>query len=454
MITTRNASVLLIFIVSAHSIAQQTPPIAPKIQTVPVPPAILLDAPPGQPKPLPLSIDEAVKIALSKQSAVAAARANVDAAAARTAQSRSVTLPNLALSGSYTNVNTFYLSPNTTASNANPGYAANLALSQLVYDFNVTRDQVRQNQATTRSLIHIVTKTEADTIVSTKQAFLNLIQAQQLVKVAEANLASRNSQFGLAKARLDRGLGAPPDVVRAQSNTDDATLQLVQARSNVTLAQINLAQIMGIDPRTPFDVTTPTNSLSVNEEFPTLVQQALDNRPEILSAKESLIAATLGENIARRSVLPTLSVNYTLTGRGDTDITSTQRGTFGIVLSWGIYDGGLASGKIKETRANEQFARQQIISQSQFVVADVSNAFIGFKTALQRIELSKSQITNAEEGVRLAEGRYKTGFGTFLEVTDAQAVLVQAQINQISAQIAARQQYALLARAIGKPMRD
>ena len=68
------------------------------------------------------------------------------------------------------------------------------------------------------------------------------------------------------------------------------------------------------------------------------------------------------------------------------------------------------------------------------------------------MNLTRSQVTNALEGVRLATGRYRGGVGTFLEVTDAQAALVLAQTNQVNAETALQSQRAALQRAIGAPL--
>ena len=54
--------------------------------------------------------------------------------------------------------------------------------------------------------------------------------------------------------------------------------------------------------------------------------------------------------------------------------------------------------------------------------------------------------------MRLAEGRYRAGVGTFIDVTDAQAALLTAQTNRVNAQSAVDQARAALAHAIGAPL--
>ena len=61
-------------------------------------------------------------------------------------------------------------------------------------------------------------------------------------------------------------------------------------------------------------------------------------------------------------------------------------------------------------------------------------------------------ISNAEEALRLATGRYNSGLGTFLDVLDAQAALLTARTQRVNAEMAVAQARAALARAVGTPL--
>src|SRR5438067_3502750 len=91
--------------------AQQTPPIAPRIQATPLPPPVELPPPPTLPPDVPnrpLTADEAALIALRNQPNVIVARTGVTAAQGRTQQVRSGLLPNVSVSAGYTRVQTIH----------------------------------------------------------------------------------------------------------------------------------------------------------------------------------------------------------------------------------------------------------------------------------------------------------------------------------------------------------
>jgi len=395
----------------------------------------------------PLTASEAVKIALVRQPLLAVRAANFLAARGRTGQAGAAERPGLNLNSGYSGISTIQNrgSGGTTTS----GFANSLTVNQLLFDFNVTRDQVRQATALEQAQGQALSVAEADVALQVKQAFYGVHQADRLIDVAQANLASRTAQLVSARARVNAGLGAPPDVVRAQSAEDDATIQLVQARTNASLTRVALAQAMGIDPRTPLLVADTQEAGAPSDDLASLVEQALRQRPEIIRDEATLRAAGFGVRIARKATTPAVSANAGLTSRGESDPSATVRSTFGFTLTWSLFDGGLVAGRVREAKANEIAAKATVTQTIQTVIAEVSVAYLNLKTAEQRLALSASAVTNAQESVRLAEGRYKGGVGTFLEVTDAQATLVAAKTNQVNAATALQTQRATLQHAIG-----
>jgi len=110
----------------------------------------------------------------------------------------------------------------------------------------------------------------------------------------------------------------------------------------------------------------------------------------------------------------------------------------------------LTKGLVNQAKAGQQSAQATLQQIKLNIVSDVSNAFVQIQAAEQRVKVSEAEKANAQESVRIAEGRYKAGIGTFLEVTDAQSALVQAETNDVLAKSALNRGRAALRRAVGK----
>ena len=63
----------------------------------------------------------------------------------------------------------------------------------------------------------------------------------------------------------------------------------------------------------------------------------------------------------------------------------------------------------------------------------VEQNYLSLKEAQERIEASSKLVVQAKENLKLAEGRYNSGVGSPIEITDAQVNLSNAQITYIQA---------------------
>lgn len=440
----------------------QTPPVAPKVQETPLPATI--DVPPPMTLPAevpnrPLTVDEAVRIALHKQPAIAAAAAGIAASQGRTQQARSGLQPSVGVGAAANYVNQFAVAPGVSPTNANgssagltPGYAASVGLRQLLFDFNHTRDLVRQASALERAANANLTRTQSDLVFQVKQAYYTTVQNNRLVAVNEGNVHNRQAQTDLAEARLRSGLGLPIDVVRAKTALSEAILNLTLARSNASISRVALAATLGVDPRTPVLVEDAGEPALTTDDVQGLVSTGLKQRPEMLQALATLQAANHGVRVAKTTNAPTITANVTV-GTRDTSFPPGNDGySIGASIQWTPFDGGFTAGRVREARANVDAAQAQLDNTQLVVISDISESYINLRTSEQRVVTADAEVANAQESVRLAEGRYRSGVGTFLDLLDAQTSLLTARTNRVNAQSSVDQARAAVARAVGAPI--
>ena len=86
------------------------------------------------------------------------------------------------------------------------------------------------------------------------------------------------------------------------------------------------------------------------------------------------------------------------------------------------------------------------------VIADVSTTYSAMRTAEQRFAAATNEVANARELLRIAEGRFASGLGIFLDIVDAETALENAESDLTSAQLTANVARAALAHAVGMPL--
>ncbi len=443
-------------------LSQPTPPIVPPTKEVIVPPPVTLPAPP-EAQPVsgePLTAGEAARIALRLQPDVTIANAGILAAQGQTGQVRSGLRPTFGVSSTYTQQKSLGSSSgsggggsvDTFSASSSNGLRLTATVRQLLFDFNRTRDAVRAATLREQAATANFTRVQSDLVLNVKQAFYTFVENQRLVEVNEANLKNRQAQLDLAKARLGSGLGAPADVVRAQTAVAQAVFELESARNLVSTSRVNLALQMGIDPRTPIEAKDSDEAAIAANDVNELVSAALKQRPEAVQAQANLQAAQVNIGVAQKSNRPSLGLSASAGSRSKAFGYNNGSVRATLDLEWTPFDGGVTKSLVKEAQGNLLAAQAELLKSQQAIVSDVSQAYLNLRTAEQRVIAADAGVTNAEESVRIAEGRYRAGVAAFIEVTDAQTALITARTNRVNAISQVAQARAALRRALGETL--
>ena len=181
-------AVAAIFVFVAAPCRAQKPSVMPKIQETPLPTLVQLPPPPCSTADVPsrpLSAGEAAQIALHNQPNVGIAQMAILAAQGVTEQNKAALLPSVVVTGAATAAIGRGIGGVATGSSVGTGTATTgigtdsvegaATLNQLIYDFDHTRDKVRQSVALEKAASAGLTKTQSDTVNQTKQAFYGVL---------------------------------------------------------------------------------------------------------------------------------------------------------------------------------------------------------------------------------------------------------------------------------------
>lgn len=432
--------------------------VAPPLR-VPPPPTLLPQPIPGLPDgvpslaPAPLSLDDAVNLGLQNQISLDLARQNVISAAARVQQVKAGLKPSVVASAGLNGSNRL-ISRNTNSNfatgtgtgtttgttiitnnngNFSNTYSAGLTARQLIYDFGGARASLNSARAQ-QDAAQLSTQTARESaILNIKQAYFNLLGAQGLIAANAQVVASQRLQLAQAQARYSAGTVSQSDVVTAQTNLAQTLLTLANAQSNEVLARVSLNLALGIDARTPTQVTDTQAATAPVSALNDLVEQTLDARPDILQSQAVVRSNEFNVESARTGNKPVISASATLGYNAGSQTNRNANLGVGVAASWDVFDSGLTKGQVAQAESGLQSAQLQLTQTQRTAVADVTQAYLNVANARQRVITSGAQVANAQEAVRLAQGRYASELAIYLEVTTAQASLSSALFDQVNA---------------------
>ena len=122
---------------------------------------------------------------------------------------------------------------------------------------------------------------------------------------------------------------------------------------------------------------------------------------------------------------------------------------FGLNLSLPIFQGFALDAGIEQAKANLKTVQASNDALVQAVTLDVQQQYSSLEEARERIAATRALVDQSEETLKLAEGRYKQGVGSAVEITDARVGFYNAQTSYIQSLYDYQVAYARLKRAMG-----
>ena len=329
---------------------------------------------------------------------------------------------------------------------------AEVLLSQTIWQTG-RRDSISQAHHSLRAA-HSGSYTACqDLVLLVSHLYYSALASEQLVEVAEANLAAARDHETLVKARADVGAAPPIDVAPAEADVADAEFSLLQARNNADLAKAQLKQEVGLPAEYRLRLARP-DSDDLERPLPTLDQalgKALYRRAELSGMASSVAAAEDSLLLARAMA----GMAFTLSAQYQRGLQGPQEGA-----SWAatlavqvpLFDAGARKAEVMSARANLETVRAQAQQVVNAISTEVESAVLNAETARQSVRAAEKAVTSAHAQLAAAEGKYREGVGIFVEVLDAQRAVTRARTNHVRAIYDYQSSLVSLRRAMEEPM--
>jgi len=287
--------------------------------------------------------------------------------------------------------------------------------------------------------------------VRVSSAYLNLLVAQRLIRVAESNLGRTISIQKTVRARARSGLNAGVDSSMANADVSRAKLAVIEARSNEQQTRNIFAQYLKVAPD-PFALDT-TYFTQVPVEFKTA--NDITNNPQMRYYKSRLELSNQTASFLKKSIRPGINLFSVLQTRGSgfnynyfpalpdsytsnyLDGVNPTRSNYliGFSLSWNV----VSIPKIRQQVNAQRFVsaayqnEYDLIStqlQDQLILADQR-----IENSLQSVKEVPIQFKAASDAYIQKSALYKNGLATIVELQQALYSLNRAEADVIFAYI-------------------
>lgn len=288
---------------------------------------------------------------------------------------------------------------------------------------------------------------------SAASAFFGVLNGQDVVTAAQRQRDNAKSNLADTQARAQAQLSSSNDVTKAQVDIAGAQREVESDQGNLDNALVQLA--FTLNAPVPTNLVPPRATLDAAAKpvgaADTLVRFAIDHRPDVRVAHYQAGAAHDFASEPMLRLVPTLGLQgqalattttSPITGRHDDE-------TLTATLTWTLYDAGVryADKHSRDAQAeiadlDAQLLLRNVEAQVRSAVGLLAAAQLAFRDAGDAMKFARQ---NVDETAIL----YKQGLATALELVDANDSRFTAEVNYATAEYAMAQAYLTLRQALG-----
>jgi outer membrane protein len=391
-----------------------------------------------------LSLQEAIDLSIKNSNQLKASQARIEQATGTLQEAKDNKLPNASVSGSYLRVNSPNINLKTKAfgssdSSGNSGSSPSvnqamygiLNVSLPVYAGGRIRYGIESAKYLQQAVMLDAQNDKEGVILNAIKAYINLYKASVTVNVVKENLQQSLHRDSVLSRLEQTGLLARNDLLKAQLQSSNIELSVLDAENNRDIANVNMNLMLGLPEQTV--ITIDSSSFDKNIELKNLTdyeQLALQNRKDIQALSFRKKAATTGIAAAKAEMYPSIALTG---GYVAADIPHLLTITNAVNIGVGIkYDiGSLWKTKSKIVQAQ---AREKEITANQALLDDavrlhVNQDYENFLLSRKKIEVYERAVAQATENYRITKNKYDNNLVNTTDLLDANVSLLQSKIN-------------------------
>jgi outer membrane protein len=312
-------------------------------------------------------------------------------------------------------------------------------INQTLFDGFQTRNNVRAAEARVQASQESLRNSEQNTLFDAASAYMDVIRDRQIAVLTERNLQFLTEQVRAARSRFEVGEGTRTDVAQADASRSAAVAQLAAARAAADTSAATYRQVIGDDPG-KLQAASPVVKL-LPRNLNSAIALAADNHPAIASTSHLVDAAGFAVKSTEGAMLPQLSASAGLSRsftERSPDLTGTNgasnSATIGASLTIPIYQGGRVSAQVRQNKESLGQARIQVDVSRDQVRQAVTSAWTQYVASRESVSANRELVSAAQLALNGVIEERNVGQRTTLDVLNAQADVITAQINVASSE--------------------
>jgi len=406
-----------------------------------------------------LSLDEAIKIALQKNSTLRKTENNLATYHSNVKTAYGAFLPSLGASGSwnwnrdeasggetYVYQGTVFTSEPQKTETRNYSVGAGASINLFDGLSNIASLSQAKNDLESAELYF--ERIKQDLVFNTINLYYGVVNNQQLLKVKEEDVKWNQKNLETITERNKLGAVTLADVYAQQVRFGNAELEVVRTRNILESSKAELLDYLGLDVLDQYQfsdslsaqelLVLENNLAKEYENISKIVAEALDKRPDYRSVLLDLESANDGITKAWSGYLPKLtgSANFSTYANQINKLFNSRSYSVGLTLSIPIFSNFNTENQVQFAEVNAMNKEIVVSDLERQIKKNLKKTFLDLQAAEKALEVGKRNVVAAQENLKIESEKYSLGAGTLLNVLVANSEFTNAQTNYINAQFA------------------
>jgi outer membrane protein len=384
-----------------------------------------------------LSLDDAIKMAISNQPLIEQALDQADAADAKIKEQNSLFYPRIEGELYYMRIGpvpSIEFSGHKFELAAADNYSANISASQLVYDFGKRSAVLDLMKAYKLSALDKIALIKNNLTYQTIQTYYTILFLEKSLEVNNEQIETLQKHIELTGKKVQSGSATDFDILTTQVKVADAQNRKTDIENSLSQQKLALYSLLDKPSDSPFHLTGELKIDSANIDLESLINEAYTNRPELKLARDAEDNAAVSQRIASLTDRPNVSLiaSFGVKNGYQPDLNDpVANWTAGIHASIPIFNGFQKKAQIAEANAKMKSSSEEMKALQRKIKLEVEQAAADLSANRSKIQTSEVQVDHAKQAVSRANIQYKDGVITNLDLIDAETSLAQAELMHL-----------------------
>ena len=315
--------------------------------------------------------------------------------------------------------------------------APSISLSYLVLDLGGRAGTIEsaKQRAIAADLSH--NATVQNVVLQVESSLFSFLTTRALRDAQVVTVQEAQADTAAAQERMRVGVATLEEVLQTRTALAQAQYQLATLEGNLVAARGDLAAAMGLPANARFNIPNVAEReqiCEVSASVDTLINRAIALRPEIAEARATAASLAAQIRVARSAGYPALTLSSTESYINSNAVNGTGRNLSLVLgLQIPVFNGFARQYDVRAARAQYDAGLAQVASTQQQITVQVFASYAAMQTATQRIRAAEELLTSAQQSSDVAQGRYREGVGTIVDVLLARSALATARAEEIQA---------------------